>query len=170
MFLLKGIIALTLFVTITAALLAKAGQRCPANEKYVKKPQCPDISCDMLCKVLPRSGDSPCEHGNITLQSGCFCVPNFARNKTGICIPVEQCKCTLAGTRSCPANEVYVENPTCPEWTCKMSNNVSSRPGNPPPCVHGNVTGPSGCYCVTNYARTKVGICIPFKQCKHQEM
>ncbi|KAI1701195.1 putative mucin-19-like [Ditylenchus destructor] len=164
----QGIIALTLFATVTAALLAKAGQRCPANEEYVKNPRCPDVACSMLKKGHARSGDgvSPCMVGNLTIEPGCFCVPNYARNKAGICIPVEQCKhLDMSAEQRCPANEVYADEPTCPDITCDMICEVPPRSGDPP-CAHGNHTFRSQCYCVPDFARNKAGICIPVEQCK----
>ncbi|KAI1707820.1 hypothetical protein Ddc_14636 [Ditylenchus destructor] len=69
----------------------------------------------------------------------------------------------------CPPHEIYVECANCPDMTCEGIRYT------PPPMNAKIRKSPcqdtdkcrykQRCYCVTNYARNDIGICVPEKEC-----
>nr|WAP28755.1 zonadhesin-like 2 [Yponomeuta cagnagella] len=98
----------------------------------------------ILCPRYPRGG----------CPSGCICKEGFARDSSGKCIDINQCR-----DYSCPANSTYVScNVKCPNDYCPEDDQ-------PQPMCDAPQFCDGGCRCKLNYRLNKDDQCIVSTEC-----
>ncbi|XP_077288741.1 zonadhesin-like [Arctopsyche grandis] len=85
---------------------------------------------------------------------GCFCKPNFLRDKNGNCVPQSKCY-------KCKANEVFKD---CGRFQCEntCTNTNAQQRCNLTPCE-------PGCYCNQGYLRDVDGQCVLREDCQYRK-
>ncbi|KAI1701859.1 hypothetical protein Ddc_17367 [Ditylenchus destructor] len=136
------------------------GEQCKDGEVYVHNAKCPEWTCEMVNghrKERSAGGDdSPCEQGDITLDPGCYCAPDYAR-KNGVCIPIKMCR---DPPPPCHGNNTQFE--PCPmRVDVNCADIVSFDPAMPPLRTSGGgqYCLEAGCRCLEGYARNDEGNC-----------
>ncbi|XP_077291693.1 zonadhesin-like [Arctopsyche grandis] len=133
----------------------------PACIKPEQCPPCPInevISCGMPCeKTCATLGDDPkdCAPGGKPCTEVCVCKEAFARDRNGICIPIEHCP-----TRQCEDDPNAIILPCgdpCPR-TCENKDETGPR-SCPEKCIK------NGCKCDVGFVLGGDGKCIPIKDC-----
>jgi len=119
--------------------------KCDISEEYT---ECGNL-CDEHCEqVYDRANCS------LICTKGCYCIDGFKRNKSGICIPIDQCNGSEVMPK-CGLNEVYSEcGVTCGYRCSDINKNIDC----PLQCQ-------KGCFCNEGFLRDSNGVCIARKDC-----
>ncbi|CAK1553390.1 unnamed protein product [Leptosia nina] len=122
---------------------------CPGNHEFFS---CGPV-CDNECSTLHERNRTKCPILNIMCNKKCYCKDGYARDKYGICIPIEECP------KVCPSNEEFTNcKKSCPPETC-ISIVAKFKCDSREECV-------PGCICKPNYLRkTADGPCLPIREC-----
>ncbi|CAG4942794.1 unnamed protein product [Parnassius apollo] len=115
-----------------------AKYECPTNEEY--------LTCGSACPLNCTNQEPVACTKNYV--AGCFCKPDFLRNKNGACVPVEECY------DECPPNEEYL--------TCGSACPLNCTNQEPVACTKNCV---AGCFCKPDFLRNKNGACVPVEEC-----
>ncbi|XP_023023662.2 inducible metalloproteinase inhibitor protein [Leptinotarsa decemlineata] len=110
-------------------------------------------ACQTECKTL----DEVCPIVNIRCNDDCYCIPGYARDDHGRCIPIKDCPPKEATTKA-PCTRPYEEykcGSAC-QTECKTLHEV---------CPVVNKRCHNTCYCIPGYARNDNGRCIPEEEC-----
>ncbi|XP_061386002.1 chymotrypsin-elastase inhibitor ixodidin [Musca vetustissima] len=82
---LRRCVVVSIWLLVSAAVIEASDRvRCPPNEFYTP---CGD-SCQRLCATL----NKPCLIRHIRCPDGCYCNKGYARDQSGTCIPIGECK------------------------------------------------------------------------------
>nr|XP_049703206.1 zonadhesin isoform X9 [Helicoverpa armigera] len=127
--------------------------------------------CDDVCSTLHVQNKTTCAFTEC--QPSCYCDDGYARNDSGICIPIEECAVTAQDIEERPTNIPISQenNDKCPgeheHYACGgPCDDVCStlHVQNKTTCAFTECQ-PS-CYCDDGYARNDSGICIPIEECR----
>lgn len=113
------------------------------------------FSCGSACQSECRTLGEDCPIVNIQCNNGCYCKAGYARDSSGLCIPIEQCPEDIGGIY-CPRQfEEYRCGSAC-QTECRSL-------GEECPIVNARCN--FACYCIDGYARDNSGICVPASDC-----
>ncbi|KAF2905488.1 hypothetical protein ILUMI_00686 [Ignelater luminosus] len=107
------------------------------NERY---------ECGRPCQTECATLGEPCLVANIRCNDACYCIPGYARDSTAY--PLPPITCTGPG-------EVYACGSACDNKCATLGER----------CRFINVRCKHACFCISGYARSSTGICIPEDQC-----
>ncbi|RVE49280.1 hypothetical protein evm_006074 [Chilo suppressalis] len=114
-------------------------------------------ACDNECINIDKQNRTNCPIVNIVCNKKCYCEDGYARDESGNCIPVSQCKCQPQ-TCEDPNEEFVQQKPSCPPDTCESLVSKYDCSEAPPP--------QPGCVCKSGYKRlNETSKCVPICQC-----
>ncbi|KAL4707026.1 hypothetical protein ACJJTC_000453 [Scirpophaga incertulas] len=112
-------------------------------------------ACDNECSTLNQQNRTHCPIINIKCNEKCYCDDGYARDDSGKCVPVSECK---PPKPTCGRNEVNVFGKSCPPDTC-LSLVAKFK-------CDSNEVSKNRCRCKPGYLRLKNGsACVPICQC-----
>ncbi|CAG4942782.1 unnamed protein product [Parnassius apollo] len=128
---------------------------CGTTSGYIVKDECPPdeeyLTCGSACPLNCTNQEPVACTKNCV--AGCFCKPNYLRNKNGTCVRPEEC---FAETYPvCGENEEYT--------TCGSACPLTCSQYEPRTCI---LVCIEGCFCKPGYYRNEItGKCVTLDQC-----
>ncbi|XP_017773887.1 PREDICTED: inducible metalloproteinase inhibitor protein-like [Nicrophorus vespilloides] len=108
--------------------------------------------CGSACQTTCLNYNETCPIINIMCNDMCYCIPGYARDQTGSCIPYKKCEERLNGI--CGENEEL-------RVDTHLNNECHAIAWD----QYLRQEHVEGCYCIKGYKKDSTGKCIPQEQC-----